>query len=202
MNEKNKNIKQVSDKSVTRLFLCEFFVSNPHWKKNNWLENSFIYHFECAAQKMKFSIKDFFSKFDQIRSFLRIWSHLLKKSSMENFIYYAGFVYCWLKTYLKLLLNIRSIFCPDKSGVEIEQGLPPFPELYPWSVHMLLSPAILAIKKKHVSDKSVIRQFFREFFVFNPHRKKNLVRNFFQLLWSARKNVTNVFSFISMQRRI
>ena len=34
---------------------------------------------------MKFSIKDFFSKCDQIRSFLRIWLHLLKKSLMENF---------------------------------------------------------------------------------------------------------------------
>ena len=35
---------------------------------------------------MKFSFKDFFSKRDQIRSFLRIWSHLLKKSLIENFI--------------------------------------------------------------------------------------------------------------------
>ena len=33
---------------------------------------------------MKFSNKDFFSKCDQSRSFLRIWSHLLKKSSMED----------------------------------------------------------------------------------------------------------------------
>ena len=40
-------------------------------------------------QKMKFSIKDFLSKFDQIRSFLRIWLSLLKKSLMENFIFYA-----------------------------------------------------------------------------------------------------------------
>ena len=39
-----------------------------------------------TAQKMRFSIKDFFSKFDQIYSFLWIWSHLLKKSLMENFI--------------------------------------------------------------------------------------------------------------------
>ena len=39
-----------------------------------------------TAQKMKFSIKDFFSKCDKIRSFLRIWSHALKKSVMENFI--------------------------------------------------------------------------------------------------------------------
>ena len=39
-----------------------------------------------TAQKMKFSIKDFFSKCDQIRRKLRIWSHLLKKSLTENFI--------------------------------------------------------------------------------------------------------------------
>ena len=38
---------------------------------------------------MKFSIKDFFSKCDQIRKKLRIWSHLLKKSLMENFIFCA-----------------------------------------------------------------------------------------------------------------
>ena len=40
-----------------------------------------------TAQKMKFSIKGFFSKCDQIRSFLRIWSHLMKKSLMINFIF-------------------------------------------------------------------------------------------------------------------
>ena len=42
-----------------------------------------------TAQKMKLSIKDFFSKCDQIRSVLQIWSHLLKKSLMENFIFCA-----------------------------------------------------------------------------------------------------------------
>ena len=36
--------------------------------------------------KMKFFIKDFSSKCDQIRIF-RIWSHLLEKSFMENFIF-------------------------------------------------------------------------------------------------------------------
>ena len=39
------------------------------------------------AQKMKFSIKDIFSKCDQILSFLRIWSQLLRISLMENFIF-------------------------------------------------------------------------------------------------------------------
>ena len=42
-----------------------------------------------TAQKMKFSIKDFSSKCDQVRSFLRIWSHLLDKSLMENFVFCA-----------------------------------------------------------------------------------------------------------------
>ena len=40
-----------------------------------------------TAQKIKFSIKDFFSKCDQIRRFLWIWSPLLKKFLMENFIF-------------------------------------------------------------------------------------------------------------------
>ena len=42
---------------------------------------------------MKLYIKDFLSKFDQIRRKLwrklRIWSHLLKKSLMQNFIFCA-----------------------------------------------------------------------------------------------------------------
>ena len=42
-----------------------------------------------TSQKMKFSIKDFFIKFDQICRNLRICSHLLNKSLMENFIFCA-----------------------------------------------------------------------------------------------------------------
>ena len=38
---------------------------------------------------MKFFIKDFVSKCDQIRRILGISSHLLKKSLMENFIFCA-----------------------------------------------------------------------------------------------------------------
>ena len=44
---------------------------------------------EDTAQKMKFSIKGFFSTCDQIRRKLQIWSHLLKKSLMVNFIFCA-----------------------------------------------------------------------------------------------------------------
>ena len=41
------------------------------------------------AEKMKFSIKDFFRKCDQIRGKLWPWPQLLKKSLMENFIFCA-----------------------------------------------------------------------------------------------------------------
>ena len=51
----------------------------------NWLVVSVI----AFAQKMKFSIKDFSGKCDHICIFLCIWSHLLKKSLMENFIFCA-----------------------------------------------------------------------------------------------------------------
>ena len=42
-----------------------------------------------TSQKIKFSIKDFFSKCDQIRRKLEIWSNLWKKSLMENRIFCA-----------------------------------------------------------------------------------------------------------------
>ena len=61
-----------------------------------WLDNGFFHPIQLChtfwlytAQKMKFSIKCFFSKCNQISRKLRIWSHLLKKSSMENFIFLA-----------------------------------------------------------------------------------------------------------------
>ena len=49
-------------------------------------------------KKIKISIKDFFSECDQIRRKLRIWSHLLKKSLMENFIF------CRVNTALDMIL--------------------------------------------------------------------------------------------------
>ena len=64
--------------------------------KNNFLENKSnssrspdLSDISQYRQKMKFSIYDFFSKCDQIRKNLRVWSHLLKKSLMENCIFCA-----------------------------------------------------------------------------------------------------------------
>ena len=48
-----------------------------------------------TPQKMKFSIKDFLTKFDQIRSFLRISSYLLNKPLMEKFIFVQCTRFFW-----------------------------------------------------------------------------------------------------------
>ena len=46
----------------------------------------------CTAQKTKFSSKDFYSKCDQIRRKLPVWSHLLEKSLMGKLIFCAVLV--------------------------------------------------------------------------------------------------------------
>ena len=73
-------------------------------KKIHVSVSSFIFTSKSVnAQKMKFSIKDFFSKCDKIHSFLRIWSHSLKKFLMENFIFCAVCV-----SSVKIYLSKRS----------------------------------------------------------------------------------------------
>ena len=57
--------------------------------KHNQYQPNVKPHLKTTAHKKMSSITDFFNKCDQIRSFLRIWSHLLKKSLMENFIFCA-----------------------------------------------------------------------------------------------------------------
>ena len=70
-----------------------FLLSDLRYNCERALRNYFVFidSLECPLhKKMKFSIKDFFSKCDQICRNLRnlqIWSHLLKKSLIENFIF-------------------------------------------------------------------------------------------------------------------
>ena len=67
-----------------------------------------------TTQKMKFSVKDFFSKYDQTRSFLRIWSYLLKKSLMENLTFCAvGAPSCYLELLDKLQKRICRTVVPS-----------------------------------------------------------------------------------------
>ena len=57
--------------------------------------------------KVKFSVKDFFSKFFRK---LRIWSHLLKKSLIENFIFCAEDSGVCKRKKLVILSSFRFIF--------------------------------------------------------------------------------------------
>ena len=49
-----------------------------------------------TVQKLKFPIEDSFSKCEQIPRKLQICSYLLKKSSMEKFIFYVVGPFCWV----------------------------------------------------------------------------------------------------------
>ena len=75
---------------------------------------------------MKFSIKDFFSKCDQTHSFLRIWSNLLKKSLMENFICCVMLYSISAHDFMTLLtllycifMNIIDVMCPSESLLDL-----------------------------------------------------------------------------------
>ena len=68
----------------TILVHCLFGVLHAFYKyqEMTYIEVTSCSYIVNTAQKMKFPINDFFS-------FMRIWSHLLKKSLMENFIFCA-----------------------------------------------------------------------------------------------------------------
>ena len=80
-------------------------------------------------KKLMFSIKDFFSKCDQIRRKLCVWSHLLKKSFMENFIFCAGtftrfciqtrlLVFCFFQLFHKVVSEIPDVNDDEEPKVE------------------------------------------------------------------------------------
>ena len=70
------------------------------------------------VQKMNFFINDFFSKCDQTPRKLQIWSHLLKQSLMENFIFCAMKI---LTSTNKFILN-----CLFKYMATVEDPCIPF----------------------------------------------------------------------------
>ena len=103
-------------------------VRNIHQSVNQsisqWINIFFLLIAYITEQKMKFSIKDFFSKCDQIHRKLRILSHLLKKSLMENFSFGAVYsVLCIL--YSKYLLASQSLtqhtIACSKSTIKIKR---------------------------------------------------------------------------------
>ena len=95
--------KQIFETIPNNFYLRRTLLFKDFWDNNLDLFIPLIQWQINTAQKMKFSIKDFFSKCDQIGSFLRIWSHLLKESAMEDFI----FCEVW---YAKYNAHCRKIF--------------------------------------------------------------------------------------------
>ena len=64
-------------------------------------------------QKMKLFIKDFFSKCDQIRRLLKIWSHLLKISLIH---FFCAVLHAWFRK------SHPDVFCKKKVVLEISQN--------------------------------------------------------------------------------
>ena len=115
-----RNTRGIFEMEAKKNKLCTFFKEPT--PLSNFCDETLLRKY--TAQKLKFSIKNFISKCDQIRGKLRIWSHLLKKSIMENFIFCAVIVnyfktptlesrlYCWclwcfIKCFQRKLILIR-----------------------------------------------------------------------------------------------
>ena len=103
-------LQEMSKKSrfcQTKKQQLHFGLVNPDWIKL-YLINCTIsaYYIRRFSQKMKFSIKDFFSRCGQIRRRLWIWSHSLKKSLMKT----SFFMQWKMCTYLFLAYRVRPFF--------------------------------------------------------------------------------------------
>ena len=69
---------------------------------------------DYTAQKMKFSIQNIFSKCDQIRKKLRIWSHLRKKSLIENLVFCAVLFFIFRISFVLYSdLHFFNLFVPN-----------------------------------------------------------------------------------------
>ena len=99
---------------------------------------------------MKFSIKGFFSEGDQFRRKLLIWSHLLKKSVMENFIFCAVLNWKVLNCYdnmknfnERLMSNIGDYFLFDivKNFLQLMLYFQSLRSPWRWAVIFRYSPS-------------------------------------------------------------
>ena len=98
-----KNVDQKNSEYGHFLCIVRYIMKHPQNQWNTrWLSHErSSNHSSSHCTKNNFSIKDFFSKCDQIRRKLQIWSHLLKKSLMENFIFCAVSIKIFLQWSIK-----------------------------------------------------------------------------------------------------
>ena len=77
---------EINFKKITKCIPAASLLKFPSILKNS------MDYVTVTSEKMKFNIKDFFSKCNQIHTKLQIWSHIQKKSLMENFIFWAVYL--------------------------------------------------------------------------------------------------------------
>ena len=134
---------------------------------------------------MKFSIKDFFSECDQIRSFQQIWSHLRKQSLMENFI----FCDVYISTNCISITSILAFQVLLKSGhIEINPGpkKPSAIKFCHWNLNELAVhnfvkvPSIKAFITAHSIDIVCLSEVVLDSTI--PHSDENININGYSLL--------------------
>ena len=89
------------------IFLFYYVTIQTPFLLSIWFYDlSIISH--VTVQKMKLSMKDYFSKYDQISRKLRIWSHLLMKSIIKNFVFcVACHQVLWGRSLIKCSITLK-----------------------------------------------------------------------------------------------
>ena len=83
----------MSYKNCVHVFSLLYHAWNYFCKPKLRLQSlKFVEICTCHCTKKKFSIKDFFRNCDQITRKLPNWSHLMKQSLTENFIFCAAYL--------------------------------------------------------------------------------------------------------------
>ena len=119
---------------------------------------SSIFRSNGTAQKMKFYIEDFYSKCDQIRSFLKkpLIPQLLKKSLMENFIFCAvRSFYPHIESFLvlQIFFPFAGNFSIDRWQNYLTHFSPMHPFSTPWKHQKTAFWCFQVLEKRYIGSK-------------------------------------------------
>ena len=76
-------------------YITQNFISSEYSLYRQILGQRNILHLAFILRIIEFSIKDFFSKYDQIRRKMRIWPHLLKKKPYWKTSFFVQWFILW-----------------------------------------------------------------------------------------------------------
>ena len=107
-----------------------------------------------------FPLRIFFSKYDQVCSFLQIWSHLLKKSLMKNFIFVQ-----WILRDLSEQLFYRTptnVCLYISFLVEVNSAIFTASEMYYSNFDALLNQSVFSICSQNLLlSKNILKQYIK-----------------------------------------